>query len=234
MSVMARRKRTRAARSPVVKRGPWRSCDPGEETGGIEMPLCCGAGEESCPPVSPVTGVTARSRRAEPVSRTRARSRISCASPAGAPAGSRPPHAAYLVRGLGRSRGICALPSASIATKTKYAEATCSEVTDGSFQGCASTAPRSPSSARPVDLGEGAHDVAHVDGVEERHLVHRRGDGRPPCRWATAPAVESASFMISPPWMLPSRFASRSEMMTPSDTRAYDGGGRASRCHGAR
>ena len=32
--------------------------------------------------------------------------------------------------------------------------------------------------------------------------------GPPLCRWATAPAVESASFMISPPWTLPSRLAS--------------------------
>ena len=38
------------------------------------------------------------------------------------------------------------------------------------------------------------------------------------------PAVESASFMISPPWMLPSRFASVLEVITASDTRAYDGG----------
>ena len=48
--------------------------------------------------------------------------------------------------------------------------------------------------------------------------------GPPLCRWATAPAVESASFMISPPWMLPSRFASVLEVITASDTRAYDGG----------
>ncbi len=48
--------------------------------------------------------------------------------------------------------------------------------------------------------------------------------GPPLCRWATAPAVESASFTISPPWMLPRRFASRADMTTPSETRPYDGG----------
>ena len=44
--------------------------------------------------------------------------------------------------------------------------------------------------------------------------------GPPLWRWATAPAVESASFMISPPCMLPSRFASRPEVMMASETRA--------------
>ena len=48
--------------------------------------------------------------------------------------------------------------------------------------------------------------------------------GPPLCRCATAPAVESASFTISPPWMLPRRFASRADMTTPSETRPYDGG----------
>ena len=44
------------------------------------------------------------------------------------------------------------------------------------------------------------------------------------CRCATAPAVESASFMISPPCTLPSRFASLAWVIIASDTREYDAG----------
>src|SRR5688572_8392841 len=48
--------------------------------------------------------------------------------------------------------------------------------------------------------------------------------GPPLCRCATAPAVESASFMISPPCTLPSRFASLEWAMMPRLTRLYDVG----------
>ena len=48
--------------------------------------------------------------------------------------------------------------------------------------------------------------------------------GPPLWRCATAPAVESASFMISPPWTLPSRLASLEWAMIPRLTRLYDVG----------
>src|ERR671910_3221746 len=48
--------------------------------------------------------------------------------------------------------------------------------------------------------------------------------GPPLWRGATAPAVESASFMISPPWTLPSRLASLECAMMPRLTRLYDVG----------
>src|SRR5688572_30140187 len=48
--------------------------------------------------------------------------------------------------------------------------------------------------------------------------------GPPLWRWATAPAVESASFMISPPCTLPSRLASLEWAMIPRLTRLYDVG----------
>ena len=41
----ARRKRTRRGTVAGGDRGDWRSCDPGEETGGIGMPLCRWNGE---------------------------------------------------------------------------------------------------------------------------------------------------------------------------------------------
>src|SRR5689334_19472427 len=41
----------------------------------------------------------------------------------------------------------------------------------------------------------------------------------PLCRWATAPAVLSTSFMTTPPCTLPSRFASPWSMRTASDVR---------------
>ena len=124
--------------------------------------------------------------------------------------------------GTGRGR-----PSTSIATNTKYADATCS----GSRRRVVPRLRLDPDAdlhrgaAGPVDLAEGAHDVADVHRLEERHLVERGGHGRAAlCRWATAPAVESASLTISPPWMLPSRLASLPDVIIASETRAYDGG----------
>ena len=183
MSVMARRNRTRAARSSVVKRGPWRSCDPGEETGGIEMPLCCSAGEESCPPsITSHTRHSSDLTRRGPVSRTRAPSGSPAAWPAGGPGGSRP-RACGAPRRASRgpapgSRAAC--PSASIATNTKYADATCSEVDRR-------VVPRLVSTRTPISIEDRPAQLTWAKvrtmsptctGVQERHLVHRRGDRR--------------------------------------------------------
>ncbi|GAA2135232.1 hypothetical protein GCM10009844_00280 [Nocardioides koreensis] len=65
MSAMARRKRTRAARSSVEKRvGLWRSCNPGEETGGIECLSAGGAVGKMLPGKYHQSQGSQRSRRA--------------------------------------------------------------------------------------------------------------------------------------------------------------------------
>jgi hypothetical protein len=48
--------------------------------------------------------------------------------------------------------------------------------------------------------------------------------GPPECRWATAPATSSTSFMITPPWTVPSRLVSSVVMMRDRDVCAADVG----------
>ncbi len=100
--------------------------------------------------------------------------------PVGAP-DLRLAHPADLLGGLGPSGGISrGRPSSSMATKTRYAEATCTGSCPAWFHGSDST--RTPTSieVRPAQLTWA--DVRTMSptctGCEERHLVHRGGDRR--------------------------------------------------------
>ena len=137
-------------------------------------------------------------------------------------------HPACLAGVSGRSAGMGrGCPSASIATNTKYAELTCSVSPEVSFQGWVSI--RTPISIdeRPVQLTWAKVCTMSPTWTGCRNAISSMAavtEGPALCRCATAPAVESASFIISPPWMLPSRLADCGPISTASETRAWDGG----------